>query len=226
MEQGAISADTLVWTKHRSWAPMGEAPPAAAPGKQRRTWMLLFAIALFCSGLSYEAKSPAPNSAREDTALLVSPEVSHLVPPQVSHDVTKNADVASLPVREEQARSISAGNQLVQEYWRAIAHSKVIGRYEYYLRRSPSGNFAAGATERIRDLSSEALPDKPKSKPKKIETLAKKRSRTRKVRSDPSPQAVAKKNDGRCWSRNMEVCRERCRNGERLACQKLVRLGD
>jgi uncharacterized protein DUF4339 len=228
-ERGAILADTLVWTKDRSWAPMGgiaEASPEATPGKQRRAWILLITAALFCGGLSYQAEFPVPSSAKDNSALLVSPEVSN--------EVTENSDAASLPTQEEELpmeeelpRPASAGNQLVQEYWRAIAHSKVIGRYEYYLRRSPSGSFAAGAAERIKDLSSEALTEKPKAKPrKKAETVAKDSSRLKKARPDPASAAVAKKIDGRCWSRNMEACRERCRSGEKLACQKLVRLGD
>jgi hypothetical protein len=221
LERGEISADTLVWTKHRSWAPlseMAEARPAAARPKQRRALMLLLAAALFCGGLSYEADTPAPSGAGDDTALLVSPDKS----PEMAEPLT----VASLPMQEEQPRSISAGNQLVQEYWRAIAHSKVIGRYEYYLRRSPSGSFAAGAAERVKELSSEALPETPKIKLKKEQAVAKVRPRTKKVRPQPAAATVAKKADGRCWSRKLDVCRERCRNGERLACQKLVRLGD
>lgn len=220
LERGVISADTLVWTKHRSWAPMGEMDDAAsmtAPPQPRRALMLLLAVALFCGGLSYGGDTPVPNRAGHDAALLVSAETSQKA---------ENLTVASLPPREVQARSLSAGNQLVQEYWRAIAHSKVIGRYEYYLRRSPSGSFAANAAERIKELSSEAPPEAPTIKPKKEQTAAKARPRAKKARPDPNPATVAKKTDGRCWSRNREVCRERCRSGERLACQKLVRLGD
>ena len=225
-ERGAILADTLVWTKHRSWTPMGgiaEESPTATPGKQRRTWMLVVAAALFCGGLTYQAEFPSPSRAKDNAALLVSPDVSD----DVTESSTENSDAATPPAQEEEPPPLSAGNQLVQEYWRAIAHSKVIGRYEYYLRRSPSGSFAAGAAERIRDLSSEVLTEKPKAKPKKkTEAVAKDSSRPKKARPDPASTAVAKKNDARCWSRNMEACRERCRSGEKLACQKLVRLGD
>jgi hypothetical protein len=35
----------------------------------------------------------------------------------------------------------------------------------------------------------------------------------------------AKKTEGRCWSRNIEQCKERCRDGDARACQKLKRLG-
>ena len=220
LEQGAISPDTLVWTKHRSWAPMGEVcnfSLATQQPKQRSPWMLLLAIALFCGGLTYEGKSPEPDDATNHAAMLVSADISY--------DGMESPAVAAPPLREEQARPISAGNQLVQEYWRAIAHSKVIGRYEYYLRRSPSGSFAQSAAQRIKELSSETLPAEQTVAPKKKETVASAGRRTKKTRPESKPPEIAKKTDGRCWSRNMDMCRERCRNGEKLACQKLVRLG-
>ncbi len=227
LERGAISPDTLVWTKHRSWAPMGEVcnfSLATQQPKQHSPWMLLLAIALFCGGLTYEGKSPEPDDATNHAAMLVSAGTM-LVSADISYDGMERPAVASPPLREERPRPPSAGNQLVQEYWRAIAHSKVIGRYEYYLRRSPSGSFAQSAAERIKELSSETLPEEQTVTPKKKETVASVERRPKKTRPESQPPEIAKKTEGRCWSRNMDVCRERCRNGEKLACQKLVRLG-
>jgi hypothetical protein len=36
---------------------------------------------------------------------------------------------------------------------------------------------------------------------------------------------LLKKTEGRCWSRTIEQCKERCREGDARACQKLRRLG-
>ena len=218
LERGALSAETLVWTKHRCWEPIGGLPQVAEPltRERRRTWMLLLAAALFCGGLSFQANSPSPSRAGNDAAMLISPEISY--------DKMQALEVAALPVpMEVRAPVPSAGNQLVQEYWRAIAHSKVIGRYEYYLRRSPSGSFAEAAAARIQELRSEALPQ-PKLKPKK-KKVASQAARPKKVQASLAPPVLAKKNERRCWSRDIEECRERCRNGEKMACQKLVRLG-
>src|SRR5687767_509850 len=221
LERGVISAETLVWTKDRCWEPIGGLPQVPEPRARERgrTWMLLLAAALFCGGLSFQANSPSPSRAGNDAAMLISPEISY--------DKMQALEVAALPVPMELVRAPvpSAGNQLVQEYWRAIAHSKVIGRYEYYLRRSPSGSFAADAAERIKELSSEALPEQPGVKRKKAQTPIRSRPRPAKASPKPNAPVVAKKIDRRCWSRNIEECRDRCRNGERLACHKLVRLG-
>jgi hypothetical protein len=220
LERGVISAETLVWTKHRSWEPMGGStqvpePPAREHGRSRT---LLLAAALFCGGLSFQTNSPGPNSAGHEAAMFVSQEISY--------DKMQAPEGASLAVPNEQVRTpaLSAGNQLVQEYWRAIAHSKVIGRYEYYLRRSPSGSFAEAAVARIKELSSEAPPQQPKVKPKKTK-VASAVVRPAKAQLNPTVPVVTKKNERRCWTRNIEECRERCRNGEKTACQKLVRLG-
>ena len=220
LERGVISAETLVWTKDRCWEPIGGLPHVPEPRARERgrTWMLLLAAALFCGGLSFQANSPSPSRAGNDAAMLISPEISY--------DKMQALEVAALPVPMEQVRAPvpSAGNQLVQEYWRAIAHSKVIGRYEYYLRRSPSGSFAEAAAARIQELRSEALPQQPKLKPKKTR-VASQLARPKKAQASLAPPVLAKKNERRCWSRDIAECRERCRNGEKMACQKLVRLG-
>jgi hypothetical protein len=39
-------------------------------------------------------------------------------------------------------------------------------------------------------------------------------------------KVLIKKTEGRCWGRNIEQCKERCREGDARACQKLKRLGD
>jgi uncharacterized protein DUF4339 len=215
LDRGAISTETLVWTKHRCWAPMGgtELLPQAAP-KQRRTWIILLAATWFWGGLSYEAESPV---------LKVPSSAAMLVSPQISYEKNQSLEVAALPPREQPPRYPSTGGQFVQEYWRAISHSKVIGRYEYYLRRSPSGSFAAAAAERIKELSSET-PEQPKVELKKEKTPAR-QSRPKKARPDPTPPEITKKSEARCWSRSLDVCRERCRSGEKLACEKLMRLG-
>jgi hypothetical protein len=217
--RGVISADTLVWKKNRSWEPIGselQIQGRVAP-QPRRAWMLLLAAALFCGGLSYKVTTPGRSGAVDNTVLVAASEV-----PTAG---MQRVEPFSPPLAAVQPRVPSAGNQLVQEYWRAIAHSKVIGRYEYYLRRSPSGSFAADAAERIKELSSEALPEQPGVKRKKAQTPIRSRPRPAKASPKPNAPVVAKKIDRRCWSRNIEECRDRCRNGERLACHKLVRLG-
>ena len=45
-----------------------------------------------------------------------------------------------------------AEGQLVQEFWRSMASSAVVDRYEFYLRRYPFGVFADMATAKIKEL--------------------------------------------------------------------------
>jgi hypothetical protein len=237
LERGVISAQTLVWRKNRSWEPMGtgSADPEPALSPPRRGWVLLLAVALFCGGLFYQVTTPRPSGTEDSSVMLAVPEIQAAV--------VQQRETPTLALEEERPRVPAASSQLVQEYWRAISYSKVIGRYEYYLRRSPSGSFAAAAAERIKELSSEALPEHPKVKRKKEATPSTSRPRPAKAQPRTNPPAIAKKIDKpaiakkidkpaiakkidkRCWSRDINECREQCRNGERQACHKLVRLG-
>jgi hypothetical protein len=120
--------------------------------------------------------------------------------------------------------------QLVQEFWRSMAYSDIIDRYEFYLRNYPSGTFADIAIARNKELR---MPIKQASVNKGEGWIPKKRAGTNSSRT-PKPKKSARitavktstpKTEGRCWSRNIEQCRERCREGEARACQSLKRLG-
>jgi hypothetical protein len=148
-----------------------------------------------------EAKSRAPSTAVIETGQARPIGPSRLNPRQRSH--------------------------LVQEYWRAISHSKVIGRYEYYLRRAPAGSFAQIAAVRIEELRKD---------PPKEAGRAKKRPVSKQIAASSKPVKLADEKtasqklapglaDARCWARNMEACRQKCRAGDHRACQKVRRLG-
>jgi hypothetical protein len=121
--------------------------------------------------------------------------------------------------------------QLVQEFWRSMVSSNVIGRYDSYLRDYPSGTFAGIATARIKDLQNTAKEasgslgeDATTRNPENVspaETIKRKTS-AKALAVKPS----SSKPRSRCWSGNIEGCKERCRGGEIRACQKVKRLGD
>lgn len=121
--------------------------------------------------------------------------------------------------------ALSPEGHLVQEFWRSIANSPVVDRYEFYLRRYPSGSFADIAAARIKELRKTSKQEMAGTARKKANTSS---SKTRKPKKSAKTTAVkisSRKMDGRCWSRNIEQCRKRCREGEARACQKLKRLG-
>jgi hypothetical protein len=121
--------------------------------------------------------------------------------------------------------------QLVQEFWRSMVSSDVIGRYDSYLRDYPSGTFADLATARIKDLrnvttevSVTVVEDRTTGNPENIRPskTVKRKASAKALTVKPSPS----KGRGRCWSGNIDGCKERCRAGEIRACQKIRRLGD
>lgn len=170
------------------------------------------------------------HKAIQITEVAISKSVENWVNPSMPRPKFNPIGASTKP-SPTSARTLAVKGQLVQEFWRSMVSSSVIGRYDSYLRDYPSGTFAGIATARIKDLQntakevSESLgKDKTSSNPENVgpaETIKRKTS-AKALAVKPSPS----KPRSRCWSGNIEGCRERCRQGEIRACQKVKRLGD
>jgi GYF domain 2 len=150
----------------------------------------------------------------------------------ISAGLVFNPTRASLPSQTSPpARAaVSPGGEFVQEFWRSISSSHVVDRYEFYLRRYPSGAFADIATARIKDLrkaSEQASANKREggAAKKKASSSASKTIKPVKSVKTTAVKASTPKAAGHCWNGNIMQCRERCRAGEARACREIRKLG-
>jgi hypothetical protein len=112
---------------------------------------------------------------------------------------------------------LSKEARLELESWRPLAKANDPELYEAFLQRYPDGSFADVAAAKIKALGNTTADATPrKAVPERKKTSA------------PALKAPAKastlKAADRCWNGNIGACRQRCREGERRACQTLKRL--
>jgi hypothetical protein len=246
-----ISPATLVWrSKGGGWRTIEEVargPRPAPPVPRQSSWMLVIGAVIFCAAMFVGADvstrigseqtnidffplstsqssdeppillmtiGPVPSQPKTETStILVEPSFSQA--PSATPWTSRPRAIATSPSRP------TPNSHLVQEYWRAISHSKVIGRYEYYLRRAPTGSFARGAATRIEELKRQPrsnTTNRVKKPPPKKQTTS---SSMPANLVETTPDASAE----RCWSRNREACRQKCRAGDHRSCERLRRLG-
>jgi len=252
LAMNVISPATLVWRRGGAWRSMEEVASRSVskPAKRRqRSWILVVGAIIFCAAMSFEAElATRGNSGQQisdffplTTSADSAQALDHIVDPVITSSVNAiataetKAQAPSSSMFEKSRPSVMNPSRLnprqkshlVQEYWRAISHSKVIGRYEYYLRRAPAGSFAQIAAARIEELRKEPpkraarVRKRPAAKqiaaPAKAVKVADAKAVTEKLVSNPG--------EARCWTRNIEACRQKCRAGDHRSCQKLRRLG-
>jgi GYF domain 2 len=242
-----ISPATLVWRQGGGgWRTIDEVARrrVTEPAIRRpRSWMLIVGGIIFCAAMSFGAEFATQRGSEQ--------QISNFFPLTATTDTDEALDGGADPLATSSVSAVTGeGNasqpswlarsptgtmnpapphlrrkgHFVQEYWRAISHSKVIGRYEYYLRRAPAGSFAQIAAARIEELRQ--VP------PKRAGGRARKRPAAKQATPPAKPPKLASGNkpasdaaDTRCWGRNMEACRQKCREGDHRACHKLRRLG-
>jgi len=237
-----ISPNTLAWSRGTSWCPVRDLPdePVIEPQKRRLNWAVVaLGICIFFVGIGVVVEVPPASELNIAFAMTSGEQNSQGFSDKAGADriqgektVAIHPDFAStLPLTTQAARAgTPSGRQLVQEFWRSIAHSDVAERYHFYLRRYPSGPFAGTATARLGEL-------RESTKHKVIEPgigIAKKKPSSISSKA-PKPRKLAKANVvkkslakplARCGSRHIGQCRQRCRDGDARACQDLRRLTD
>jgi hypothetical protein len=208
--------------------------------------VVAFRMILFVGGMAVLASIPRAGDSKNNFALRLLDRIQGQNPIHLTevaetnsadarpHPLTLNAGLTIQPLTEPSPASSKAlplKGLLVQEFWRSIISSSVLERYNSYLTKYPSGTFADLATARLKDLrnvTSEFSVDiRVDGTPRNPENLTPSKAVKRKTSAKalavkPSPSTAR----GRCWSGNIDGCKERCRAGEIRACQKIRRLGD
>jgi hypothetical protein len=200
--------------------------------------VVAFRLILFVGGMAILASIPSPGDSRNNFALFLDRIQGHktiqITEVAASSPVGDRVDPSPArskltPVRTSTEPSPlspkALGGGLVQEFWRSIITSSVMGRYDAYLRDYPTGIFAGLATARIKDLQNVAVSvpieaDNPENISSSKTVKRKTSTKPLTVKTSPS------RPPGRCWSGNTDGCKERCRAGDVRACQKTRRLGD
>jgi hypothetical protein len=152
--------------------------------------------------------------------------VSTLVQAPLTYKVFGQSMVMETPVNP----------QFVQEFWRSMASSAVVDRYELYLRRFPSGPLADISTARIRELrkdSSKALiskggPAKKKKRNGSPQTTRTKTSSQKATVANPAQKKISSKNTEvkmpvKLANASSPQTVDRCRGGNAERCRETLR---
>jgi hypothetical protein len=133
---------------------------------------------------------------------------------------------AALPHRTAPStrRVLSSELELELKTWRPAAHSNEPKLYKTYLRRYPSGTFAAIAAARLKSLDRSDTSNVAKDGAAR-KNKAKKSSSgdTAKQPAKLAEATVPVKPPVRCSNFNNGACRQPCRNGDMRSCSKLRR---
>jgi hypothetical protein len=214
--------------------------PVIETQKRRRNWAVVaLGICIFFVGIGVVVEVPPASESNIAFAMTPKEQNSRGLLDKVGADhirdkeiVVIHPDFASLPSRISQAAraGTSTDRQLVQEFWRSIAYSDVVDRYRFYLRRYPSGPFAETATARVRELRETAKRKVIKSEigiaKKKASSISSNAPKSKRLAKAAVVKTSISKLAGRCGSRHIAQCRQRCRAGDARACQDLRRLSD
>jgi hypothetical protein len=205
--------------------------------------VVAFRIILIVGGMAILASIPGAGDSKNGFALRLLDRFQghksiHLTEVAATNSVDDRANPLTLkskltsiqPLTEASPTSSKAlplKGQLVQEFWRSIISSSVLERYNSYLRDYPTGTFAAVARARLQDLPGHSVDIRVDGTARTPENLSPSKTVKRKASAKaltvkPSPS----KAPGRCWSGNLDGCKERCRAGDTRACRKTRRLGD
>jgi hypothetical protein len=136
------------------------------------------------------------------------------------------ADIATARInelREISPKKVNKPEALISEK-KAIARSSDTFRPKILAK---NGITARKASARSAEIRTPAKIVGAENAEKKVSvSLLEIRSAEKSVRETTTPgKVLVKKSEGRCWSRHIEQCKDRCREGDARACQKLKRLG-
>jgi hypothetical protein len=221
LAKGIISINTSVWSRNtvgwRTLRELSDQPIVHSPESRLKWAVLALAIAVLgiaviaselISTLGDGQESSAGSGGPSTNASLMLDAAGTTTPSQVASST----------------RAALSGETLRElEFWRSIVDSNDVDLYGVYLSRYPAGAFADIAAAKIKELGvdTNAAPvDQDDSAASPVSSNSSKPvDRKRAVKTVQNTSTRTTK--GRCWSGNIQECRERCRSGELRACQIL-----